>query len=381
MRLIDTATKRLVWMVNPPPRYAILSHTWGDEEVLFEDFTRAGDIDPSTAHKKKGHAKFLGAVKLARKAGFQYVWIDNCCIDKSSSAELSEAINSMFKWYQRSTICFVYLSDYHDGQRRNTLGNCRWFGRSWTLQELIGPETVHFYSHEWKFIGAKDDQGFCRLLAKRTRIPTTVLSEPKSFQLASVAQRMSWAADREATREEDCSYSLFGIFEVNLVLLYGEGGKRAFRRLQEEIIRNNSDDSILVWEAVPGVDPDEGFHKEKTWTALAPSLACFRNAGDVIYKLPKWKAITEHMAVTPWGISMGVRVREASNKTWAILSSESLSTPDYFCIQICIAGRPGQLPSEVQVYRRTSPRLDLLPIKAKDLSENPRRKLQLITLA
>ncbi|KAJ1334014.1 HET domain-containing protein [Microdochium nivale] len=148
MRLIDTAATRLVQVVNPPSRYAILSHTWEDGEVLFEDFTRGGDIERSAVYDKKGHAKFLGAVKLAREAGFEYIWIDNCCIDKSSSAELSEAINSMFKWYQKSTICFVYLGDYSEQQPIKTIGTSRWFRRSWTLQELIAPKNVQFYSRE-----------------------------------------------------------------------------------------------------------------------------------------------------------------------------------------------------------------------------------------
>ncbi|KAJ1322964.1 HET domain-containing protein [Microdochium nivale] len=392
MRLIDTLTIKLVQSMNPPSHYAILSHTWEDDEIIFEDFSRAGDVD-ALAVSKKGYAKVLGAVKLARDAGFQYIWIDNCCIDKSSSAELSEAINSMFKWYQRSAICFVYLGDFsvtghpeNPGYNyvcfgptsiRESFAASRWFRRSWTLQELVGPEHVHFYSREWMYVGAKDDEQFCRVLAERTRIPAEILTQPEKFRQASVAQRMSWAADREATREEDCSYSLFGIFEVNMAPLYGEGGERAFRRLQEEIIRTNSDDSILVWDGrLGGAQETEG--QEMRWAALAPSPACFRHGGGVVNFLSEWKTLAEHMSVTPWGVKMEVPVVEIRDQAYAILSSGYNGETEPLGIPLARAGEVGQLPLKARLYRRKFPELRVIHVSRYDQREIPRLFIQLI---
>lgn len=137
MRLTATITERLVQFGAPPKRYAILSHTWDDDEVLYEDILKG------CAHERKGYWKFKGAVRLAKENDNQYIWIDNCCIDKSSSAELSEAINSIFSWYQKSSMCYVYLSDFLLGHGRSMnlnniqcceeLSHSRWFRRSWTL--------------------------------------------------------------------------------------------------------------------------------------------------------------------------------------------------------------------------------------------------------
>ncbi|KAH7016347.1 heterokaryon incompatibility protein-domain-containing protein, partial [Microdochium trichocladiopsis] len=245
MRLVDTATEQLIQLVSPPSRYAILSHTWEEDEVLFQDFEKG------RAHERKGYAKFRGAVKLARDECHRYIWIDSCCIDKSSSAELSEAINSMFTWYRKASICYVYLSDVSTFERhpniRHQLNRSRWFLRSWTLQELIAAISVHFYSREWTWLGRKNDPTWTYALNELTGIPVEVLQYSEGYKNASVAQKMSWAANREATREEDISYSLFGIFDINMAPLYGEGGASAFRRLQEEIIRRHADDSILAW--------------------------------------------------------------------------------------------------------------------------------------
>lgn len=164
MHLIDTKTRRLIAMPCPPERYAILSHTWDSEEITFQDI-----VSGQTLKTRPGYAKFDGAIKLAAKDGYELVWIDNCCIDKSSSAELSEAINSMFQWYRQASVCYVYLSDVaaepshlqHAGNKsdeevesgvtwpesfREQLSQCRWLRRCWTLQELIAPADVEFYS-------------------------------------------------------------------------------------------------------------------------------------------------------------------------------------------------------------------------------------------
>ncbi|KAI6002305.1 hypothetical protein F5J12DRAFT_906395 [Pisolithus orientalis] len=144
--------------------------------------------------------------------GYTWLWIDTCCIDKRSSAELSEAINSMYRWYRNSQMCYVYLND--------------WFSRGWTLQELVAPKEAEFFNKSWVSIGIKQD--LTSLLEDITRIPE------KSVR--AVAHIMSWAADRKTTRVEDRAYSLLGLFGVNMPMLYGEGSK-AFQRLQLEIIR------------------------------------------------------------------------------------------------------------------------------------------------
>ena len=250
--------------------YAILSHTWGQlkDEVLFEDVVTYCDqtvrqnegyilVDyrqgpGAVLRNKKGWLKIDASIKQARADGFGWVWIDTCCINKQSSAELSEAINSMYVWYEASAVCYAYIADVSsqdpDEFRRASFYQSRWFTRGWTLQELIAPKTVVFFSQEWSPLGNK--RSLAVPLTAITKIDEGVLRGTRTLESMSIAQRMSWAASRQTKRPEDQAYSLMGLFGVNMPMLYGEGEK-AFQRLQQEIMKLSDDQSIFCW-----TDPD-----------------------------------------------------------------------------------------------------------------------------
>jgi hypothetical protein len=249
MRLIKCATFDLEeFLGSNIPNYAILSHTWGDEEVLFAEFK--SDLD--SVRCKKGFYKIRLSCAQALRDGLDWIWVDTCCIDKSSSSELSEAINSMFQWYKHSSICYAYLSDVTLETFLVSFPQSRWYRRGWTLQELLAPKKLVFYDRDWHGLGTKQDHadwisGFTRIdaIALLGAMPHQNGKEA-DLGVFCVAKRMSWASDRETTRVEDTAYCLLGIFNINMPLLYGEG-HRAFIRLQEEIIKNCDDESILAW--------------------------------------------------------------------------------------------------------------------------------------
>jgi hypothetical protein len=222
---------------NIPP-YAILSHTWGDDdqEVDFHD------IQHYAGQHKQGYKKLQFCCQQTASDGLQYFWVDTSCIDKSNNTELSEAINSMFHWYQNSTYCYVYLSDVskidrEDGEASRaswklSLRNSRWFTRGWTLQELIAPKSVTFFSAERQRLG--DKASLETLLHEITGIPIDVLQGNPLCNFG-IQERFSWLGNRKTKRVEDRAYSLFGIFDVHLPLIYGEGEKKAFIRLNQEV--------------------------------------------------------------------------------------------------------------------------------------------------
>ncbi|KAH7309235.1 hypothetical protein BKA65DRAFT_414699 [Rhexocercosporidium sp. MPI-PUGE-AT-0058] len=204
--------------------------------------------------KPKAWAKVLGCCKIAEQFNISYVWIDTCCIDKDSSSELSESINSMFAWYRSSSLCIAYLSDVNQawGKKGSLEGrpqNSVWFRRGWTLQELIAPKDVWFYNGDWTFLGVRSE--LVNELYEVTCIEAGILqwNGLEKLHSFSVAARMSWSAQRETTRPEDRAYSLLGIFGVNLPILYGEGEQNAFFRLQVMIFQTVSDHSIFAWKA------------------------------------------------------------------------------------------------------------------------------------
>ena len=219
------------------PEYAILSHRWGAEEVTFKDLT------DGTSKFKTGYDKIHFCGEQARRNGLEYFWVDTCCIDKSSSAELSEAINSMFRWYQKAARCYVYLSDVSTGDQKasDASAECtwesafrasKWFTRGWTLQELLAPRSVEFFS--WEGNGLGNRRTLEQHIHEITGIPTTALRGDLLSQF-DVDERFSWAKRRQTTRGEDKAYSLFGIFDIQMPLLYGEGEVKAFQRLREAI--------------------------------------------------------------------------------------------------------------------------------------------------
>lgn len=230
MRLLNATTHVIEEFVEGSiPLYAILSHTWGRDEVSFRDIH-----DLRFARTKYGFAKILHTCNQALSNHLQYVWIDTCCIDKSSSAELQEAINSMYRYYVNAAICYVFLEDVEDDQYdpenagSGPIGNkarlasrdflrSRWFRRGWTLQELIAPLTMTFFTCDWTFIGTKRE--LLKEISAATKIDTAILDHTESVTSVSVAQRMSWAAHRKTTRVEDQAYSMLGIFNINVSLV------------------------------------------------------------------------------------------------------------------------------------------------------------------
>jgi hypothetical protein len=260
MRLLNAKTLELTQFVGEIPPYAILSHTWGAEEVTFQDITSP------ERDKKKGFAKILGCCRQALIDTLEWVWIDTCCIDKTSSAELSEAINSMYAWYRDSQFCYVYLEDVISSPPafcESEFRRARWFTRGWCLQELIAPRTLEFFNTHWRDIGSKFS--LRDPLHSATTIPKAVLlGQSRALEECSVAQKMSWASERHTTRIEDEAYCLLGIFGVNMPMLYGEG-YRAFHRLQQEIIRQTEDHSFLLWATIsdfgePGPESRDAGH-------------------------------------------------------------------------------------------------------------------------
>ncbi|KAI0190939.1 heterokaryon incompatibility protein-domain-containing protein [Xylaria flabelliformis] len=280
MRLINTQSLNLEEFVGSAiPEYAILSHTWGGEEVTFQEWQDGSSV----IEKKAGYKKILAACERARADDLGYLWVDTTCIDKTSSAELSEAINSMFAWYADSHRCYVYLADFAwnmgSFEFLNTaqLSQCRWFKRGWTLQELLAPETLLFFDMFWREFGNRGDGRFRFQLSEITGIKTMYLEFRPWIAQASVSERMSWVAHRETTREEDIAYCLLGIFGINMSLIYGEG-RRAFLRLQEEIIRVSNDQTIFCWTY-----PTEEDLVDEDWdSVLAPHPRVFSMSGKYL---------------------------------------------------------------------------------------------------
>ncbi|KAH6868040.1 heterokaryon incompatibility protein-domain-containing protein [Alternaria rosae] len=243
MRLINVITQKLEdFTGRPPPKYAILSHTWGTEEITFSEMQSQPDT------RKAGLEKILLSCNQARIDGHDYIWCDTCCIDKSSSAELSESINSMFRWYQEAEICYAFLEDVQDVK---DLACAKWFTRGWTLQELIAPKSFVFFNSAWQYVGTREK--LADEIAETTKIHKSFLSGSVSnIHEAGFAKRVAWAANRTTTRDEDIAYCLMGLLDVNMPLLYGEGGVKAFRRLQEEYLKVHPDQSFLAWLLPPG---------------------------------------------------------------------------------------------------------------------------------
>ncbi|KAI2619979.1 heterokaryon incompatibility protein-domain-containing protein [Hypoxylon sp. NC1633] len=278
---VEEDIPRLVSHPEETP-YAILSHRWGNDEVLYEDIV--GGFIQVSCSKQVGYDKIIGACGQAKRDGHTHIWIDSCCIDQRSSTALSEDINSMYRY--NATMCYAYLAglpnnpfDAHFGP---SFANHEWFERGWTLQELIAPKEVKFFTDldlggnrdtkRWYYLGRKTEM--CDSLSRTTGIDPSILSHERHVRQASVAKRMSWAAKRKTRKIEDRAYCMMGLFDVNMPMLYGEGEK-AFIRLQEEIMKDSSDESLFAWR-------NGNAHPNDHVGLLATSPAMFADSGQIV---------------------------------------------------------------------------------------------------
>ncbi|KAK5717379.1 hypothetical protein LTR15_009273 [Elasticomyces elasticus] len=282
LRLIDVRTLRLRRINDQALPYAILSHTWGEDEISLQEW----DSGTPAAKLREGYSKIVDACRQAKRDRYRWLWADSVCIDKTNSSEMAESIQCMYAWYHNAEICYALLSDV-DGasdKERTETGYCpsrlspervqqfrrsRWFKRGWTLQELIAPRRIVFYSKDWTVFDDLLDK--LPTVSEITNIPETVLRHEKKLNDCTFAQRLSWASGRETKRIEDQAYSLLGILDVIMPPLYGEGSK-AFLRLQKVLLSEEGGMTVLAWDS-----------HDLTQSAclLAPSLACFRESGDI----------------------------------------------------------------------------------------------------
>ncbi|RDW63752.1 hypothetical protein BP6252_11297 [Coleophoma cylindrospora] len=306
MRLLNTHNLKIDMFFGNIPGYAVLSHTWGNYEVTFREMESLGGKEavlsamslPENSHKD--YDKIIDSAEFARTRGFDYIWIDTCCIDKSSSAELSEAVNSMFSWYKDAEICYAYLADvFRDDSStfsENGLSKSRWFTRGWTLQELIAPKEVIFLSKSWQVLGTR--RSLKDVIWDVTKVEESVL-EGASLDTIATGVKMSWASGRNTTRPEDSAFCLLGIFNVNMPLLYGEGKQKVFLRLQREILKDSDDESIFAW-----CTSQEESQEKPYWGILAPTPDYFIACGSL--KRPRF--VTRREGQPTMITNHGVRV-------------------------------------------------------------------------
>ena len=240
----------------PKPGYAIVSHVWDHNEQTFQHLQALGAECALSGQNPRDRVsvKIRRCCELAQDQGYAWIWVDTCCIDKSSSAQLSEALNSMFRYYSLAGVCYAYMRDVPSKAEgafaasfdtgSSPFRDSRWHRRGWTLQELLAPSDVILLSSSWEPLGSKAE--LAEELEKATGIPQTVLRLQTKLSDISIAQRMSWAAFRQTKIVEDEAYCLMGIFDINMPTLYGEG-QRAFQRLQEEIMKQSTDTTLFAW--------------------------------------------------------------------------------------------------------------------------------------
>lgn len=403
MRLLNTKSLSFTEFYEPEvPPYAILSHRWQEDEITYRDVRDSMNLDKAGWNKVKRFCTLISEgyknshnyreilqqeydywanspeSTLPQKVEtgcsyYEWVWIDTCCIDRSSSAELSEAINSMYTWYKHASICFVYLFDlaithFPDQKWFGVFSMSSWFTQGWTIQELLAPYTIYFIPNDWQtLLGTKVT--LVSPISEVTGIGADILFHGYDLQSCSIATKMSWASRRHCTRPEDLAYCLMGLFDVNMPLLYGEGSGKAFVRLQLEILKISTDESVFAWNMRPP-PPDRYIlgRSETTLGLLASAPSCFHDLGDVAQRLydrdrPPIIMTSKGLLVEPFVYPSGATVPQARGfeklSCFSHVNARDILKMPLNCsirgIQVIILLQPKPRSAFVDVYCRYDP--------------------------
>ncbi|KAI0649791.1 hypothetical protein C8Q79DRAFT_348319 [Trametes meyenii] len=297
MRLLNTRSGAFLWVDQVADvSYAIISHVAVEgSDQSYQDILRIQNSaalaypEDRTAQRYPQNNTVLSdagvsptirrACQLADNAGYEYLWMSACCVDRTDDTELADALNNMWDWHSHASLCYAYLADVFpvnedrvmSASGLNQFRQSEWHKDPWTLLALGAPPKVVFLAQDWSVLGTKASLAVA--IEEVTGIDKEVLRGEKGMHDASVARRMWWASKRrQPLAEEDFSYSLLGLFNVRMPISHGEG-PHAFSRLQEEILHNTDDQSILAWHYHHGHDhPD---------SLLAFAPCCFARSGDI----------------------------------------------------------------------------------------------------
>lgn len=267
MRLLNVHTLELKDFLSDAPHYVVASHRWTlGSEATIQDVKNKENTD------KSGYQKIEGFARYTREHidNIDWIWIDTCCVNQDSSQEVTEAVNSMFRWYSEAELCLAYLADVVSAENKDEFKNSSWFRRGWTLQELLAPSLVVFLSQGWDLIGHKGRHGWRKSaiwdhdclslepdIASITRIPELVLRDYENSKGLSTEDKLAWIGARETTREEDLSYSLLGIFNVAMPVIYGEGADSARQRLLRKIFKTTQQGDQFTRKVINWLSPPD----------------------------------------------------------------------------------------------------------------------------
>ncbi|KAG8217956.1 hypothetical protein J3R82DRAFT_6127 [Butyriboletus roseoflavus] len=231
-------------------RYGTFSHTWEGAEPLFNDVLH-DSVNQLAASPPV--LKLMMFCMMVRDAGLRWAWSDTCCINKADGSALQESLTSMFQWYHESALTIVHLKGVRSDSDLGALEKSFWNTRAWTLQEFFASRIIRFYTEDWKpyfpresVYNHKDSSAIMGEMAAANGVDVQALLSLKPGS-ENVRQKLCLAATRTATKPEDTSYSLFGIFDVSIPVTYGEGHQRALGRLLQEVLTRSGDVTILAW--------------------------------------------------------------------------------------------------------------------------------------
>ncbi|KAG1726863.1 uncharacterized protein EDB91DRAFT_1350428 [Suillus paluster] len=253
MKHPDIRMERITEVVATYFRCVMLSHRWEGTEPLLHD------IKDKVVYEMTGAGslvKLQSFCKIARKAEYHWAWVDSCCIDQHNNVEVQKSLNSMFGWYHDSALTAVYLSDVSPSSSSGALAKSAWNTRGWTVPEFLAPKVIRFYQQDWtpylddSSHNHKESIKIMHELQDATGIDARTLV---AFQpgMRDAREKLQWVSMRITTVPEDIAYSLFGIFGVQLPILYGENKQNALGRLLQEIVARSGDITALNWVGQP----------------------------------------------------------------------------------------------------------------------------------
>ena len=312
-------------------------------------------------------ANCKNSAKLVEALQFKWAWTDTCCVNQLDKGVLQESLVAMFSWYHGSSLTVVHLLGvFSESQEEGCLWRSIWNTRGWTYQEYLASKVVQFYTEDWEpYLGLNifNHKESPIILSEMEGAMNFATEDLATLQpgLDRAREKLYLASRRETTHEEDMAYSLFGIFNVALPVIYGEGNQ-AVGRLREHILPRSENVTLLAWTGSSGSHHSYLPSDLTVYNEIVPPHV------PALIETPKMDGLVASLRSSLLDPSLTVAMYEQFYRlpSLSLVTGQLRLSGIVFPLADLVLVSESDLDSDLPIYHSTSPMMGDVEIKTRE---------------